>query len=232
MGSFQFGVPEKTKFSKSIGGSDMTIEEIAGGPLPTNCYLLTDDETKKTAVIDPGFWDQKLADAIRGKNVELILLTHAHFDHIIGVAQAVKETQAKVYLQKEDQQMTTDSSLNLTSEVGFPPIEAFPIERLLGEDETFSLGNLNIREIHTPGHTKGSCCFLTGNAIFSGDTLMKGTVGRTDFPTGSYQDIIQSIGKLKALSGDYKIYPGHEENTTLSWERKYNPYMDSEAGSL
>ena len=194
--------------------------------------MLTDDETKKTAVIDPGFWDQKLADAIRGKNVELILLTHAHFDHIMGVAQAVKETQAKVYLQKEDQQMATDSSLNLTSEVGFPPIETFPIERLLGEDETFSLGNLDIREIHTPGHTKGSCCFLTGNAIFSGDTLMKGTVGRTDFPSGSYQDMIHSIGKLKALSGDYKIYPGHEEKTTLSWERKYNPYMDTEAGSL
>ncbi|MCY1713162.1 MBL fold metallo-hydrolase [Caproiciproducens galactitolivorans] len=210
----------------------MKITEITGGVVPTNCYLLTDDATGDTAVIDPGFESPELTKAVMeagaGK-VKAILLTHGHFDHILGV-NAVKElTNAVVYLYSDDVPFTSDNSLNLSTAITSQPVQAFKADVVLNDGDTIKLGSLKIRVLHTPGHTIGSCCFVVEDAIFTGDTLMQCSCGRTDFPTGSYTQMLQSLKRLENLKGDYHIYPGHESETTLEFERKNNPFMGNSA---
>jgi hydroxyacylglutathione hydrolase len=209
---------------------NMKITRITGGPLPTNCYFLTDDATGATAIIDPGFEDAELTDAVVAagtENVKAILLTHGHFDHITGVCKVKELTDAKIYIYSDDMLFTADSSLNMSSLATPLPIPAFTADVALNDGDIIELGGLVIHVMHTPGHTIGGCCYLVENAIFTGDTLMKCTCGRTDFPTGSYPQILDSMNRLKNLEGDYHIYPGHECETTLEYERKNNPFMRS-----
>lgn len=206
----------------------MKVTRITGGPLPTNCYLLTDETTGETAVIDPGFEDSELTGALFSagrEKIKAILLTHGHFDHIMGTAGIKRLTDAKIYIHSDDLLFTTDNSLNLSDAMLSSPIQTFTADVALNDGDTIALGNLCIRVMHTPGHTIGSCCYLVENAIFTGDTLMKCSCGRTDFPTGSYPQILESLSRLKNLEGDYHIYPGHEGESTLEYERKNNPYM-------
>nr|WP_319488197.1 MBL fold metallo-hydrolase [uncultured Caproiciproducens sp.] len=209
----------------------MKVTRITGGPLPTNCYILTDDETGLAAVIDPGFEDAKLTDAVLAvgaENVKAILLTHGHFDHIMGVSYLKRLTGAKIYIYCDDMLFTSDSSLNLTSMFTPYETEPFTADVALNDGDTVDVGSLKIRVMHTPGHTVGSCCYLVENAIFTGDTLMKCSCGRTDFPTGSYPQMIDSLKKIENLEGDGHVYPGHEGETTLEYERKNNPYMGND----
>lgn len=206
----------------------MQIERITGGPLPTNCYLLTDEQTGQTAVIDPGFYNAELADAVQTHKVVMILLTHGHFDHITGVKQLAGSTGAKIYMDEADRAFPQNPELNLSGAMGLAPVESFVPDVLLHDGDEISLGSLQLQVLHTPGHTCGGCCYLTGDAIFSGDTLMCGTVGRTDFPTGSYEEIIKSVKRLRDLPGEWRVLPGHEFETKLSWERANNPYMEAE----
>jgi len=213
----------------------MTITRITGGPLPTNCYLLTDDVTGETAIIDPGFEDEKLTNAVLAagsKNIKSILLTHGHFDHIMGVRKMKELTNAKVYIYSDDMMFTTDNSLNLSTMAMPFPMPTFTADVALNDGDEITLGSLKIHVMHTPGHTVGGCCYIVEDAIFSGDTLMKCSCGRTDFPTGSHPQILESLSQLKSLEGDYHIYPGHEGETTLEYERKNNPFMGSGAYDL
>lgn len=210
----------------------MKITRIPGGPLPTNCYLLTDDVAGDTAVIDPGFESAELTNAVLAagaEHVKLILLTHGHFDHIMGVAGIQRLTHAKICIYSDDMLFTTDNSLNLSSMMTSSRMEPFTADIALNDGDVIELGSLSIRVIYTPGHTIGSCCYLVENALFTGDTLMKCSCGRTDFPTGSYPQMLDSLEKLKNLEGDYHVYPGHESETTLEYERKNNPFMGSSA---
>ena len=207
----------------------MKVTKISGGPIPTNCYILTDETTGAAAVIDPGFESDSLTNEIIStgiQNVKMILLTHGHFDHIMGVSAIKKLTGAKVYIYSDDMLFITDNSLNLSSMLPVEPIKAFSSDVSLRDNDKIKLGNLSIKVIHTPGHTVGSCCYVVENAIFTGDTLMKCSCGRTDFPTGSYPQIIDSLKRLGNIEGDYHIYPGHESETTLEYERKNNPFME------
>lgn len=210
----------------------MKVTRITGGPLPTNCYLLTDDVTGDTAVIDPGFISAELTNAVLAVGVghiKLILLTHGHFDHIMGVAELKKLTEAKVCIYSEDMLFTSDNSLNLSNMMTSSQMEPFTADVSLNDGDVIELGSLGIHVMYTPGHTIGSCCYRVENALFTGDTLMKCSCGRTDFPTGSYPQMLDSLGKLKNLEGDYHIYPGHEGESTLEYERKNNPHMGSRA---
>ena len=206
----------------------MQIECISGGPLPTNCYLLTDEETGKTAVIDPGFYNSQMEKAVQKHQVVMILLSHGHFDHITGVKKLAVETGAKIYMDAADSDFPMKPELNLSSAMGLDAIEPFVPDVQLHDGSTIELGSLQIKVMHTPGHTRGGCCYLVGETLFSGDTLMCGTVGRTDLPTGSYEEIRKSVQRLRDLPGEWRVLPGHEFETKLSWERSNNPYMEAE----
>lgn len=204
----------------------MQITKISGGPLPTNCYLLKDDETGKSAVIDPGFESEELSELVRKDgNVEAILLTHGHFDHISGVRRIWEETNAKIYLPEDELLFVTDGSLNLSGVFFGESVSPFRVDVPLSDGQTVNVGKLEVKVLMTPGHTSGSCCFIVEDAIFSGDTLMKLSCGRTDFPTGNYSQLLNSLRRLGELPGDYRVFPGHGSATMLDYERRNNSYM-------
>lgn len=204
----------------------MKIIRIAGGPLPTNCYLLTDEATGISAVVDPGFESRELDDAVRAAGgVQAILLTHGHFDHICGVKRIRDLTGAKVYMYAEEIMFVSDPALNLSGMFVGENLPQFRVDVPLTDGEKLSVGNLEVAVLHTPGHTSGGCCFIVENTIFSGDTLMKLSCGRTDFATGNYSQMLDSLRKLRDLPGDYRVCPGHGSETALDYERRNNSYM-------
>ncbi len=204
----------------------MQITRIAGGPLPTNCYFLKDEATGASAVVDPGFESGELSELARSDGrVEAILLTHGHFDHIAGVAKLKRETGAKIYLYSDELLFVKDGALNLTGMFFESAVPPFSVDFPLNDGDTIRLGSLKIRVMHTPGHTVGGCCYIVEDAIFSGDTLMKLSCGRTDFPTGSDSQMLDSLRRLGELKGDYRVFPGHGSPTTLDYERRSNSCM-------
>lgn len=208
----------------------MKITAISGGMLETNCYILTDEKSGLSAIIDPGFTSPKLEQLIAqlpAQKVALCLLTHGHFDHIDGVPRIKELTGCTVCISRQDAKFTEEPALNLS---GMVPSSggSFVPDRVLEDGETVELGSLKIKVLSTPGHTIGSCCFVVEDVIFSGDTLMSGSMGRTDFPTGSARDMERSLKLLADLEGDYHVLPGHGPDTTLERERRYNPFLNNE----
>lgn len=203
----------------------MKVIRIEGGPLPTNCYILRDEETGAAAVVDPGFESPALTGELKAGGVEAILLTHGHFDHISGVLEAKKLTGAKIYLHEKDLAFPEDPSLSLAGMFGCEDMPSFRPDAVLKDGDRLAVGGLSVRVLHTPGHTAGSCCFLVGDALFSGDTLMCMSCGRTDLPTGSSADIKASLQKLGALKENFRVYPGHGPESTLEFERANNPFL-------
>ena len=196
----------------------MNIKTMQVGPLGTNCYLLEDEHTRAAAVIDPGgdgarIEAQLLAD---GAELKRILLTHAHFDHTGGVAELhAAHPDVPVFLHPAD-------AARLGSQV-FPPIGVPTVPYCDGD--VVKLGDLDIQVLHTPGHTPGGVCLLVGDALFTGDTLFQGSMGRIDFEGGSYEDIMASLARLAHLPGDFRVLPGHMDASTLERERKTNYYI-------
>ena len=194
----------------------LNIHTFPLGAYQTNCYMVWEDTSSTCVVIDPGYEAETvLAEAKRlGKSIEAILLTHGHFDHVGAVKDIAAETDCKVYLCEEDLSMPpqlTAGTLYYTD--------------LYGEGDILSLAGLSFKVLHTPGHTPGSVCLQCEDTIFSGDTLFWGSCGRTDLPGGSWATIQKSLKRLAAISGDFKVYPGHGDDTRLDFERKMNPYM-------
>ena len=193
----------------------------------TNTYIVTDEETGETAVVDPSLSEDALIEKLKDKNVKYVLITHGHFDHTGGTNLVKEKTGAKVVVHREDEEMLLDSSKNeFRANYGYdmPPI----IADILVEDGTeLMLGNAKIKVMHTPGHTKGGVCYIfeDDRIIFSGDTLFRLTAGRTDLYGGNARTELMSLAKIGELEGDYKVYPGHDQSTTLDFEREYNRYM-------
>ena len=206
----------------------MSVKRISVGELGTNCYLYRDDATGRCAVIDPGDFDERLRAAIEAygcDQFDYILLTHCHFDHAAGVKKVKELTGAKIAIFTSDAPGLRDCFVNLSAPFTGKG-EAYPKPDVeFADRETFHVGETEFTVMHTPGHTVGSCCYIADGVIFSGDTLFRMSAGRTDFPGGSASELRRSLRRLSDLEGDYEVYPGHDEPTTLAYERKFNLYM-------
>ena len=206
----------------------MSVKRISVGALGTNCYIYCDDATGRCAIIDPGYFDDTLQKAIEKfgcDKFDYILLTHCHFDHVAGVSRVKELTGAKIAIFISDAPGLRDMFVNLSAPfTGRGEVYPKPDIELI-DREIIKVGQTEFTVMHTPGHTVGSCCFITDGIIFSGDTLFCRSAGRTDFPGGSVSELRRSLQRLADLEGDYQVYPGHDDATTLAYERMYNMYM-------
>lgn len=194
------------------------------GSMDNNCSLIIDEKTNQSALVDCNEFSQKMIDMIGDTDLKYILLTHGHFDHIIGVKSVKEKYGAQVVISKEDEPMLNSSKLSLAVFCNAPQNNV-DADIIVKDGDEITLGEIKIKVMATPGHTSGSVCYIAENCIFSGDTLFYCSCGRTDFPSGSHEQMMTSLQKLKALDGDYKVYTGHNNLTTLDFERKNNPYM-------
>ena len=190
----------------------MNVHTLTLGAFQTNTYIV--ENGGRCAVIDPGYRPETILAFLRQRNLtaDAILLTHGHFDHVGAVKAVATETDCKVYLHEADlslPSMWTAGRLYYTDLYG----------------DTVTAAGIPFRVLHTPGHTPGSVCLTAEDVMFSGDTLFCGSCGRTDLPGGDRETLHQSLKRLAAVQNDYTVYPGHGESTSLSREKKYNPYM-------
>lgn len=188
-----------------------------------NCYLI--NYNNKTIIIDPCI-DVKTLKKYNVNNVEAILITHGHIDHIIFLEQLVKEYKCKVYLTKKCLEKVYDDNLNLSVMFNYPlNIDKGIIEYQIITDNQVIIDELNIKCITTPGHTDCSVCFLLDNDLFTGDTLFHRSVGRTDFPTGNSLELRNSLKKILSFNKNFTIYPGHDSISTIEEEKQKNYYL-------
>lgn len=201
----------------------MKIEAQQVGQLMTNCYIVWDENTKNAAVIDPGDDGAFIAQNLKKKGLTLqyILLTHGHFDHIGGVDELLETcgSSPKVYISEKDMALPSAFGENVHLD---PSVVTFWLH-----GDVITMDSISFKVMATPGHTPGSVCLICGDVIFSGDTLFQGSCGRTDFPGGSWKEMVASLKKLYNLPGDYTVFSGHTNSTTLDWERKTNVFMQS-----
>ena len=198
-------------------------ERIQTGPLMVNTYVVYAQGADSCVVIDPADAApiKKYAETY-GLKIAAVLLTHCHFDHILGVPGLVQDG-AKLYIGENDAAGLNDSSVSLC----FMELPEMKPDVLLKDGDIITEAGLTIKVIATPGHTAGGVCYVLEETrvIFSGDTLFRFSIGRTDFPGGDYATLISSIkNKLFALEGDYAVNPGHDKSTTLDEEKQRNPY--------
>lgn len=205
----------------------MILKTFVEQPLENNNYLLIDEESKEAALVDASHYDERILDVLKeyGAKLKYILLTHAHFDHILGVERMAEATGAEVLLHSED--MNLLGALNsYTYMMGMPSVTIPKINRIISDGDILTLGSIEIKVLHTPGHTLGGCSFLAPNRLFSGDTLFRESVGRTDLEGGSFKTLESSIKtKLFTLPEETVVYPGHGLTTTIGHEKQFNSYI-------
>jgi len=202
------------------------IKRIEVGGLGVNCYIVF-DETKEAAVIDAGDDAEKILAYIEENHlkVKYLINTHAHADHIGANTKIKQKTGARLLIHKADAPWLENPRFNLSAFMGGPIISC-KADATIAEGDTVAFGKVKLNVLETPGHTPGGICLLGGGALFSGDTLFQGSVGRCDFPFSSMEDLLSSLhSKLMKLPENTKVYPGHGPSTTIGDELRENPYM-------
>lgn len=196
----------------------MEIKTIKVGILQTNCYIVSKDN--KALIIDPGAKAERILAALGDLTVIAILLTHGHFDHIGAINDLRNHFSCPIYLSEDDVPLLRDPQLNYS----FPKRFILDVKTLPYPNKLV-LADFQIEILETPGHTNGSVCLIIDDAMFSGDTLFMQSVGRTDLKTGNPTKMKQSLRKISALDHNYRVYPGHDDPTTLNEEKKHNIYL-------
>ena len=204
------------------------IESRVLGPVATNCYLIINKDNNESIIVDPADSPESIYDMVvrSASKPQAILLTHGHFDHI-GAANEVREHYGiKIYASCDEEKLLASPARNLSNAYGMSLRVTADV--LHNDGDILELAGLKIKAIHTPGHTKGSCCYYLKDegVLFSGDTVFYGSVGRTDFPGGSTAEIVRSLHKLvDSLPEETEVFPGHDASTTIGYEKRYNPFV-------
>lgn len=197
----------------------MLIKTLPVGQLETNCYVVTNEEVLECVVIDPGDESNTILNYIEDNKLscKAVMLTHAHFDHVGAVNAVLEATGAEFYMCEKDCGLA-----------GSPASGRFCVPenaKFYKDGDEIRVAGLTFRVMETPGHTPGGVTLICGDALFTGDTLFRGSCGRTDFPGGDMREELRSLKRIAELEGDYEVYPGHAESSTLSIEREHNPYV-------
>lgn len=200
------------------------LESLTLGMVQTNCYIISNIDTKEALVIDPADNAQLLIKILQENDLvcKAILLTHGHFDHIMAAKELAMATSAKVYAHEAEADLLAEPRMNLSHNIILAPDEA------LKDGQELVLAGFKIKVIHTPGHTAGSVCYYFNEEgiLFSGDTLFLEDIGRSDLPTGNGPQLVESIRKkLMPLKDETIVYPGHDAATTIGYERQHNIYV-------
>ncbi len=207
---------------------EVVVKMMVVGPIQTNCYILYRKGSDRCVVVDPGAEGDRIAMFLKteGLNIDAILLTHGHFDHFEGVKDLVDICGGDVYILDKEADLIADPRKNgSTGLMGRG--KSLEVNNHLHDNDLIEKAGISFRVIHTPGHTAGGCCYYVENdgLLFAGDTIFMESVGRTDLPTGSMNEILSSVReKILALPGDVKIFPGHGPVTDVAYEMANNPY--------
>ena len=207
----------------------MIQKALTVGLLEVNCYILGDEETKEAVVIDPGGDEAEILETLKHHNLQLKLIidTHGHFDHVDANQPLKEATGAKIAIHEADAQMLDKPSAEAMFFTG-NRLRISQADILLKENDILTFGQYRLKVLHTPGHTPGGISLVLEDHpyVYVGDLLFAGSIGRTDFPGGSYDDLINAVKtKIFPLGDNYTVYPGHGPVTTVAQERKYNPFF-------
>lgn len=205
----------------------MILESLPTGPLQVNCYILGCETTRHAAVIDPGGDVEQILALLQQLNLKLqmVINTHGHFDHVGGNSELLEKTGVDLLLHRDDCELLRRAA-DHAAVYGLPTVTSPTPQRVLLGEETITLGELQIKVLHTPGHTPGGVCLLVEDQVIVGDTLFAGSIGRTDLPGGDHQQLIDSIrAKLLPLPDATVAHPGHGPATTIGREKIYNPFL-------
>ncbi len=197
----------------------MLIKTLVVGQIQTNCYIVSDENTLRCAVIDPGDESGTILDYIESNKLTVgaIFLTHGHFDHNLAVYPIRDATDAPVFIHRADAaDGGADDQFKFAADTAV---------HYYTEGDTIAVGGLTFTVLETPGHSPGCVTLKCENVLFTGDTLFRGSIGRTDLGGGNIQELLRSLNKLAMLDGDFEVYPGHMGSSTLDRERRFNDYM-------
>jgi len=206
----------------------MLVKTFSSGTVDVNCYVAADQDTRQAVIIDPGYYHPLLVKFVKDQQLkpELILLTHGHGDHLCGVPSYRKKYPCiQVLAHRADEYLFANSAINFSEEVSGRPLTIRP-DRFVADGDVLELGRLRLVVLHTPGHTSGSISILAENYLFSGDTLFRKAIGRSDYPGGSNELLRRSVReKLFTLPDSTLVLPGHMKPTTIGYEKENNPFF-------
>lgn len=205
----------------------MKVIRMAAGIYAANCYIVYSEKTKDGIIVDPGGDSDDILDFINERtiNIDYIILTHGHGDHIGGVISLINKLKVPLLIHEEDIDMISDANMNLSNIMPSGPVE-LKADRLLKDGDIIKFGDLEAEIIHTPGHTKGGISIKIGDNLITGDTLFQGSIGRTDLIGGDYDTIISSIKEKLLIFPDHTIvWPGHGAESTVGIEKRNNPFL-------